>query len=73
MTHFLTVSRHTVLDGVDRDSVHGQLVSCSEDTNGDFLRRIYRGLYRIREIDMTDGEMVLTPRLATRILVKGPA
>ena len=64
----LTMCRKTVFVRKDRDGVHREFMSCAEDTDGDFLMR--NASSKMRHIAEMYGER--TPRLATRIFVKGP-
>jgi len=65
--HLLAMSGEAILVGIDRDGVHGEFVGCAEDSDGNFL-------------DTDEHEKghdwealrAHTPRLATRILVRGP-
>lgn len=59
MTYFLAMGRQTIFNRVDGNSVHSQLVRCSEDTNGDFLRRIHRGIHQVRQMDVIDTRWYL--------------
>jgi hypothetical protein len=61
----LAMGGETILERVDGDGVHGEFMGGSEDTDSDFL-----GMDGLKGLGKGSGGR--TPRLATRILGKGP-